>query len=98
MQKVPIMCAKADLSQINNSYAVNFNNEPFKCPMCSKNFGGDGIVLRDCLHIFCLKCLNDFINQKKGTVIKCLYSEIAGSSTGVVCSSVLQVTIIIVVK
>jgi RanBP-type and C3HC4-type zinc finger-containing protein 1 len=49
------------------------NTEPFECPICFTPCStGDGIVLRDCLHIFCFDCIRAHILQNINELkIKC---------------------------
>jgi hypothetical protein len=66
--------------------------ESFKCPKCSLNFNiAEGFILDDCLHIFCMDCVWNHVHLSTGTVIKCLYTEIPGTSSNAGCHGVLQV-------
>lgn len=48
----------------NNNVLVHPNSEPFNCPTCLQRFEiGAGIILVDCLHEFCRKCIIAKIHQ-----------------------------------
>lgn len=62
------------------------NSEPFECPVCFMKFGPkDGIVLRDCLHVFCRECIINTIKYNDEAEVKCPYLDAVYS-----CDSIIQ--------
>ncbi|XP_015790185.1 uncharacterized protein LOC107367038 [Tetranychus urticae] len=50
------------------------NFEDFECPVCFINIpSGEGVVLRDCLHMFCRDCLSNAIEFCDEAIVKCPY-------------------------
>lgn len=48
------------------------NLDDFECPICLTTFGkGEGILLRECLHVSCKECLAATINMSETPEIKC---------------------------
>lgn len=62
------------------------NSEPFECPVCFMKFGAkDGVVLRDCLHVFCRECVVNTIKYNDEAEVKCPYLDAVYS-----CDSIIQ--------
>ncbi|KAJ6648215.1 RanBP-type and C3HC4-type zinc finger-containing protein 1 [Pseudolycoriella hygida] len=62
------------------------NAEPFECPVCFMKFGAkDGVVLRDCLHVFCRECIINTIKYNEEAEVKCPYLDAEYS-----CDSIIQ--------
>lgn len=67
-------CMNLDLK----SYVENI--ESFQCPICFEDIPvGGGIVLKSCLHMFCMHCLRDSINYSDDQLVKCPYNSELGS-------------------
>lgn len=50
------------------------NLDDFECPICFVTYEkGEGVMLRDCLHVFCKECLAATINMSESPEIKCPY-------------------------
>lgn len=48
------------------------NDEVFTCPLCSRSTKPhDGIILRECSHIFCKRCLERHIRDSKAAEVAC---------------------------
>lgn len=63
------------------------NFEPFECKICFVEYGkGEGVILRECLHIFCRTCLANTIQYSDEVEIKCPYMDDQYS-----CDSMIQV-------
>lgn len=61
------------------------NKEPFECLICFDNIDpGHGIVLHDCLHMFCRTCLANHIGYSENAVVGCPFDD------GYKCESTLQ--------
>lgn len=60
----------------NLDHLVQSNCEPFNCPICLQRFEiGKGVILRDCLHEFCRKCILHIIHQNKDFIqVNCPYN------------------------
>lgn len=62
------------------------NSEAFECPVCFMKFGAnDGVVLRDCLHVFCRECVINTIKYNDEAEVKCPYLDAVYS-----CDSIIQ--------
>lgn len=58
------------LEQTNNNLVPNF--EEFSCRICFGFFNpGEGIIIRNCFHTFCVECLTDFIKISEVSEIHC---------------------------
>ncbi|CAO1393836.1 unnamed protein product [Diamesa serratosioi] len=56
------------------------NKEPFSCPICMIDIDiGAGVVLKNCLHMFCKKCMNKTIEHSNDIEIKCPFMDDQGS-------------------
>lgn len=56
------------------------NIEPFQCPICLTEIDiGEGVVLKNCLHMFCKECLNKTIEHSDDVLIKCPFTDELGS-------------------
>ncbi|KAL7642494.1 UNVERIFIED_CONTAM: hypothetical protein RMT77_007055 [Armadillidium vulgare] len=52
------------------------NQEPFDCVVCLSRFEvGEGVILRDCLHIFCRYCLINSIRYSDTARVRCPFSD-----------------------
>lgn len=52
------------------------NLETFECPICIVTYEkGEGVMLRECLHVFCKECLAGTINMSDSPEIKCPYLD-----------------------
>ncbi|RXG54566.1 RanBP-type and C3HC4-type zinc finger-containing protein 1 [Armadillidium vulgare] len=52
------------------------NQEPFDCVVCLSRFEvGEGVILRDCLHIFCRYCLINSIRYSDRYIYIYIYSD-----------------------
>ncbi|XP_053212649.1 uncharacterized protein LOC128396139 isoform X2 [Panonychus citri] len=50
------------------------NSEDFECPICFLNIHKEkGVVLRDCLHMFCRECLCNSVEFCDEALVKCPY-------------------------
>ncbi|XP_076338691.1 uncharacterized protein LOC143240327 isoform X2 [Tachypleus tridentatus] len=50
------------------------NMDVFECPVCFMNIEKEkGVVLRDCLHLFCRDCLAGAIYHTEAATVKCLF-------------------------
>lgn len=62
------------------------NSEPFECPVCFMKYGAkDGVVLRDCLHVFCRECIINTVKYNDEAEVKCPYLDAVYS-----CDSIIQ--------
>lgn len=62
------------------------NSEPFECTVCFMEIGAkDGVVLRDCLHVFCRECIINTIKYNDEAEVKCPYLDAVYS-----CESFIQ--------
>lgn len=62
------------------------NSEPFECPVCFMKFGAnEGVILRDCLHIFCRECIINTVKYNDEAEVKCPYMDAEYS-----CDSIIQ--------
>lgn len=68
------------------NYDVIPNSEPIECPVCFVTYGPrEGVILRDCLHMFCRSCLSNTIKYCEEAEVKCPYRD-----TEYTCESTLQ--------
>lgn len=52
------------------------NVEPFECTICFIAYqAGEGVILRDCLHMFCKECLGYAIQYCEDPEVKCPYKD-----------------------
>lgn len=66
--------------------AVIYNDEVFECSICfNEAQPGEGVKLRDCLHVFCCDCLRHAIVHCEDAEVICPYRDDQYS-----CQSVLQ--------
>lgn len=50
--------------------------EPFVCDICTNTIQvAEGIILRNCLHRFCIECIAEIIKYSEGDVVKCPFFE-----------------------
>lgn len=62
-----------------------YTMEIFECPICCSDVDpGNGLMLRDCLHTFCLECLKSLISHSDAIQIACPFI-----SSGYNCDSCL---------
>ncbi|KZC07168.1 PREDICTED: uncharacterized protein LOC107185455 [Dufourea novaeangliae] len=62
------------------------NSEPIECPVCFVTYGPrEGVILRDCLHMFCRSCIANTIRYCEEAEVKCPYR-----SSEYTCESTLQ--------
>ncbi|KAG7188742.1 hypothetical protein KM043_008362 [Ampulex compressa] len=62
------------------------NSEPIECPVCFVTYGPrEGVILRDCLHMFCRPCLANTVLYCEEAEVKCPYRN-----TEYTCESTLQ--------
>lgn len=62
------------------------NFDPFECPICITQFKkGEGIILRDCFHVFCRECLQQTVKFSDDLQIKCPFMNAEIS-----CESLIQ--------
>lgn len=74
---------KEDLERNFNQLAayynqeINENAESFDCDICLDDGieAGKGVVLKECLHVFCKECLKSHINLNDDPIVKCPYSK-----------------------
>lgn len=60
----------------NSHISVHRNCEPFNCPICLQRFAiGEGIILIDCLHEFCRKCIVAKIHQNRVIRVNCPFDD-----------------------
>ncbi|KAE9528483.1 hypothetical protein AGLY_012054 [Aphis glycines] len=59
------------------------HNGPFECAVCLCTYDNNGVVLRDCLHVFCRLCLQMTIDHSKAEQVECPYIDDRYSCTGV---------------
>lgn len=75
---MPKVCATAkvcatldDIIKLTNDNLV-FTKEQSDCAICKRPLDiGRGVVLKDCLHTFCRRCLVHAINNNKNSVMMC---------------------------
>lgn len=52
------------------------NMEAFKCDICLEDCGiGDGVVLRECLHMFCRSCLENLVQHSEDPIVTCPFNN-----------------------
>ncbi|KYN06340.1 RanBP-type and C3HC4-type zinc finger-containing protein 1 [Cyphomyrmex costatus] len=62
------------------------NSEPIECPICFVTYGPrEGVILRDCLHMFCRPCIANTIAYCEEAEVKCPYRD-----SDYTCESTLQ--------
>ncbi|XP_076180528.1 uncharacterized protein LOC143153340 [Ptiloglossa arizonensis] len=62
------------------------NSEPIECPVCFITYGPrEGVILRDCLHMFCRSCIANTIRYCEDAEVKCPYRD-----SEYTCESTLQ--------
>lgn len=62
------------------------NSEAIECPICFVTYGPrEGVILRDCLHMFCKLCIANTIKYCEDAEVKCPYRD-----TEYTCESTLQ--------
>lgn len=56
---------------------LNESPEPFFCEICLEQYidPREGVLLKECLHVFCKECLKNHINFSEDPVIKCPYCK-----------------------
>uniref|UniRef100_A0A2S2P874 RanBP-type and C3HC4-type zinc finger-containing protein 1 n=1 Tax=Schizaphis graminum TaxID=13262 RepID=A0A2S2P874_SCHGA len=59
------------------------HNGSFECAVCLCTYDNNGVVLRDCLHVFCRLCLKMTIDHSKAEQVECPYIDERYSCTGV---------------
>lgn len=56
------------------------NGEPFDCPICFSLVRiGEGVILKNCLHSFCIECLSETIKHADEPQVTCPYNSELGS-------------------
>lgn len=67
------------------------NEEIFNCPLCLKaTRPHEGIILRECLHKFCKKCLETHIRDSKTAEVACPRSRDQTSCFGIILDKEIQ--------
>ncbi|XP_029165819.1 uncharacterized protein LOC114936705 [Nylanderia fulva] len=62
------------------------NSESIECPICFVTYGPrEGVILRDCLHMFCRPCIANTIAYCEEAEVKCPYRDVDYT-----CESTLQ--------
>lgn len=62
------------------------NPEAFECPVCMVPFDAyEGVILRDCFHVFCRECLSNSIKHADDVVVRCPFQD-----ENLTCDSVIQ--------
>lgn len=65
-----------ELLSLDDSMDLTKNTEPFECPICLVDYQPmDGIVLRNCLHTFCIDCSRNSIRYSDDAEVKCPYID-----------------------
>lgn len=65
-----------ELLTLDNSNNIALNSEPFECPVCIVTYEPyEGIVLRNCLHIFCRDCVKQTIIHSDEAEVKCPFMD-----------------------
>jgi RanBP-type and C3HC4-type zinc finger-containing protein 1 len=76
-----------DLMEMQDSADFVPNIEPFSCRICFVDYDtGEGMILRECLHVFCFDCIRSYIMHCTDVEIKCPFMDDEYS-----CESFLQV-------
>ncbi|XP_029674449.1 uncharacterized protein LOC115242359 [Formica exsecta] len=79
------MARYEELISLEN-WGVIPNSEPIECPICFVTYGpSEGVILRDCLHMFCRPCIANTIAYCEEAEVKCPYRD-----TDYTCESTLQ--------
>lgn len=62
-----------ELQKLHEQKAIP-NTKTFKCPKCFESIDwGHGVILKNCLHSFCKKCLITSIENSGQLIVKCPY-------------------------
>lgn len=65
-----------ELLSLDDSMDLTRNTEPFECPICLTDYKSlEGIVLRNCLHTFCMECARSSIVHSDEAEVRCPYSD-----------------------
>ncbi|XP_050527115.1 uncharacterized protein LOC126897499 isoform X2 [Daktulosphaira vitifoliae] len=72
-----------ELIAIENQNDLVTCDSQFECAVCLCVYKSDGIMLRDCLHVFCRPCLQMTIKHSDDEQVKCPYIDPQYSCTGV---------------
>lgn len=60
------------------SYVKNF--EEFDCPICFDVIAiGQGVILKSCLHSFCIECLAESVKHSEEPVVICPFNSVQGN-------------------
>lgn len=60
------------LLNLNDTPGYIKNSDPFECSICLTKYETDaGIVLRECLHTFCVECICDLVKNSSTVEIQC---------------------------
>lgn len=66
----------AELEALHDKDGIIANTEQFDCIICMSTIEiGDGVVLRDCLHQFCVDCIKNSIVYSNDAEIPCPYGN-----------------------
>ncbi|XP_047116877.1 uncharacterized protein LOC124797853 isoform X1 [Schistocerca piceifrons] len=64
-----------ELLNLDNTDLVP-NTEAFDCSVCLVTYNaGDGVILRECLHVFCRQCLRNTVQFSEEAEVKCPYRD-----------------------
>lgn len=65
-----------DTAELFYEYEFVENNNEFHCLICMNDYKpGDGVVLKDCLHIYCKLCLGQYIETAEQAVVRCPFRD-----------------------
>lgn len=65
-----------ELLSLDDSMDLTRNTEPFECPICLMDYQSlEGIVLRNCLHTFCMDCGRNSILHSDDAEVRCPYID-----------------------
>lgn len=68
-----------ELVNMEQQSAIINNAEPFECEICFNDVDAlDGLMIRDCLHQFCIDCVRSTIFNCNEAVIQCPATDCAG--------------------
>lgn len=71
-----VMAQEYEILQRFDEMAYVRNMEAFTCPLCATLIAPSmGIVLRECIHEFCTKCLVKYITTVDNITVKCPYKS-----------------------
>lgn len=74
----------SQLIELENFEVVE-NKDPFDCLICLENISpGGGVILKECLHQFCKKCLEYTIQFNDEAVVKCPFMDENYSCDGII--------------